>query len=101
MYDAFWRRLTWAACHQLVQFIWFCTSMIGGGWQVSAWGAVHMAAALVGTGWTIFYHKQAGNGQVDIHVRVDRQRAVTDHCNSQTLQWSTFIEQQAVLTLQS
>ena len=67
----------------------FCASIkdrIGGGWQVSAWGAVHMAAALVGTGWTIFYHKQAGNGQVDIHIRVDRQRAVTDHCNSQTLQ---------------
>ena len=34
----------------------FCASIkdrIGGGWQVSAWGAVHMAAALVGTGLAI------------------------------------------------
>ena len=59
-------RVTLAACCQLAQSIFedrFCTSnkgWIGGGGQVSAWSAVHMAAALadcrealVGSGWTI------------------------------------------------
>ena len=63
--DAFWRWLTWAACYQLVQSVLKIGFVLakrwdgGSGW-VSARGAMHMAAALVGcrtalvgTDWTI------------------------------------------------
>ena len=60
--DAIWRRLTLAACYQLMQFVLkrgfaLTKSGIGGGGRVSAWGTLLMTAALascrkalVGTG---------------------------------------------------
>ena len=50
--DAIWHCLTLATCYQLAQFVligFALAKKVGwGGGRVSAWGAVHMAAALAG-----------------------------------------------------